>query len=262
MLPEILANKQQELASVDRVTAIDRMKEQVKPGPAKHSLARALKQAVTIALIAEIKRKSPSKGMLAEGIDPAAVAGEYMNAGASAVSVLTDRKYFAGSLEDLQAVRTSIDLPIVRKDFIIDDYQVYESRVAGADVILLIAAALDPSTLERLYHLAYDIGLEVLVEVHSEDELMNVLPFHPKIIGVNNRNLQTFQTDLTVAERLRERIPGGTICVAESGIHTREDMQRMEQAGFDAALIGEGIITAPDRIVRIKELLGGHAHAS
>jgi len=262
VLTEIIAHKRQELEAINRPAEIERLKDEVLSRPPVYSLAEALSRSADIALIAEIKRKSPSKGVLANGIDPAAVARTYQQAGASAVSVLTDEKYFAGTIADLQAVRSEIDLPILRKDFIIDVYQLYQARAVGADVVLLIAAALDPGMLERLYHKAYDLGLEVLVEVHDQDELEKIIPFRPRIVGVNNRNLNTFTTDLATAEQLRDSIPADSICVAESGIHSRDDMVRMERAGYNAVLIGEGIITAPDRGVRIKELLGTHAHAN
>lgn len=262
MLPEILVAKRRFLATVERAAAIARFEKVISRMPPVRSLRAALIHTSSLALIAEIKRRSPSKGALADIPDPAALAREYVAAGARAVSVLTDREHFGGSLNDLTAVRNELSVPVLRKDFIIDPYQVFEARAAGADVILLIAAALTDAELRSLYALAGDIGLEVLLEVHNESELRRVLPLAPAILGVNNRDLDTFATDLAVAERMRNQIPITTVCVAESGVHTREDMRRMEAAGYDGVLIGEGIVTAANRTARIHELLGVHAHAN
>ena len=262
MLPEILAHKRKELQGIDRPAAIAGYKETIRKMPPVHSLRLALIHANEIALIAEVKRKSPSKGQLAKITDAGELAGCYAAAGARAISVLTDQKYFDGSLEDLVSVRAAVELPILRKDFIVDPCQVYQARAAGADVVLLIAAALPAAELKMLYTLASDIGLEVLLEIHNETELEMIAPLNPAIVGVNSRNLATFVTDLSVAEQLRPLIPITTACVAESGIHSRDDMVRMKAAGFDGVLIGEGIVTATDRVARIRELLGVHAHTS
>lgn len=262
MLPEILAAKRQQLEKVDRAEGVAHFERVIHRLPPVRSLRAALIHTDSIALIAEIKRRSPSKGALADIPDPAALARTYVAAGAQAVSVLTDRTFFGGSLHDLTAVSNEVPVPVLRKEFIIDPYQVFEARAAGADAILLIAAALAAPDLQSLFTLAYDIGLEVLLEVHDEAEMEQVLPLEPPLVGVNNRNLETFVTDLKVAERLRQLIPVTTACVAESGVLTREDMIRMAAAGYDGVLIGEGIVTASDRIARIKELLGAHAHTN
>ncbi len=194
-------------------------------------------------MIAECKRRSPSKGVLAATYDPVAIARSYEAGGAVAISVLTEPTFFDGALEHLAAVRHAVSLPLLRKDFIVDDYQLFEARANGADAILLIVAALDQATLGRLQQRAWDLGLAALVEVHDEEELTRATDAGARIIGVNNRNLRTLSVDTEASYRLAMRMPKGVIAVSESGLQTRDDVDRLSAAGYQAFLIGERFMT-------------------
>jgi indole-3-glycerol phosphate synthase len=212
-----------------------------------------------VSVIAEIKRASPSKGDLAPRLDPASLAVAYAGAGADAISVLTEPTRFLGSLDDLAGARTSLRgarlaCPLLRKDFIVDDYQLLEARIWGADAALLIAAALDDASLAHLFERSLSLGLTPLIEVHDSGELMRVLPLHPPLIGINNRNLQDFSVSLDITHRLRPLIPPGCVVVSESGIHHPTHMRALAELGVDAALIGEALVTAPDPAARLREL--------
>jgi indole-3-glycerol phosphate synthase len=206
-------------------------------------------------VIAELKRASPSRGVLRTDFRPAEIARGYEAAGAAALSVLTEEDYFAGSLADLQQARAAVALPVLRKDFIIEDYQVYEAAAAGADAVLLIVAALGASELPRLIELSQSLKLAALVEVHTEEELQRALDAGARIVGVNNRNLKTLQVGLETSFRLREKIPATCLVVSESGIRTADDLKRLSAAGFDAVLIGERFMTEPDPASALAELL-------
>ena len=197
-------------------------------------------------VIAECKRRSPSKGVLTEHYDPARIAELYAQGGAVAISVLTEPTFFDGALDHLEAVRQRVKLPLLRKDFVVDDYQVLEARAAGADAVLLIVAALEQAQLERLQRSAWNAGLAVLVEVHDEIELARAIDSGARLIGVNNRNLRTLQVDVGSSARLAARIPPSAISVSESGLRTREDLDRLSAAGFRAFLIGERLMRDPD----------------
>lgn len=200
-----------------------------------------------VSLIAECKKASPSKGLLVRRYDAVALAKAYAKAGAAAVSILTDARHFQGSLAHLRDVREALPhMPLLRKDFIFHPYQVYESRAAGADAVLLIAAVLSDTELSSLLRLVQSLGMEAVVEVHTEAELARVLPAGPRIIGVNNRNLQTFAVDFGNTARLREKIPAGIVVVGESGLKMPEDVRRMAQAGVDAVLVGEALVKSKD----------------
>jgi indole-3-glycerol phosphate synthase len=208
-------------------------------------------------LIAEVKRASPSKGDLAPDLDPRRLARTYVDNGASAISVLTDTPFFKGSLDDLRAVKdeTVADgIPVLRKDFIVDPYQVYEARLWGADALLLITACLTDTQLEELQGLARELGLAALVEVHDEAELFRVEDLKPDLVGINNRDLHTFETDLATTHGLAPRVPFRTKVVSESGIHTRGDARLMRAAGADAVLVGEALITSNDTAALVREL--------
>ena len=213
-------------------------------------------------LIAEVKRASPSAGVIRENFDPAAIAREYAAAGADAVSVLTDRTYFRGSLEHLRAVREAVDLPVLRKDFIIDPLQVYESREAGADAILLIAAALPVGLLSDLMILSADLKMTALVEVHGADELLKIRSMigFPRggysVLGINNRDLSTFDVDVNTTVRLAEMAGEGVPIVSESGIRTRAEVEKLRSAGIKAVLIGETLMRADDVSAEVRRLLG------
>ncbi len=210
-----------------------------------------------VQIIAEVKRASPSKGLICQDFQPTQIAREYAAAGAAAVSVLTEKHFFQGDDAYLQGIREQVALPLLRKDFILDGYQVYQARVIGADAILLIAAALDDKQLDTLLELADSLGLHCLVEVHNELELQRVLNFDVKVIGINNRNLHTFEVSLQHTAALRPLIPDGIRLVSESGIHSRDDMIQLAEWGVDAVLVGESLMRAPSIAEKIQELRGG-----
>lgn len=199
-----------------------------------------------VRVIAECKRRSPSRGVLRTAYDPAAIARAYDSAGAAAISVLTEPTFFDGALDHLRAVRGAVDLPILRKDFIVDAYQLLEARAAGADAVLLIVAALDDDTLADLGGAARDLGLDVLVEVHDERELDRALAAGATVVGVNNRNLRSLAVDVNASFRLAARMPAGVLAVAESGLRTGEDVRRLREVGYRAFLIGERFMSAAD----------------
>jgi len=256
MLAEIIQQKRRELEAVDLESGLAAFRAQISGSGPTRSLKASLTDKGSVSLLAEIKRRSPSRGVLAENLDAGKTARLYERAGASAISVLTEKVFFSGSNDDLAAARQCSPLPVLRKDFLLEEYQVWESRAIGADAILLIAAILEPDELQNLHSLAREIGLEVLIEVHSEEDARKALRVDPDILGINNRNLETFGVDLEVTERLRPLIPHGIACVSESGIRNREDVMRMRALGVDAVLVGEEIVTSPDPFKRIHELLG------
>ena len=208
-----------------------------------------------VAVVAEIKRRSPSKGALAPDLDPSTTAKAYESGGAAALSVLTDAPYFGGSVADLQAARAVTEIPVLRKDFTIDEVQVYEARAIGADAILLIAAALpDDSVLADLHALASELGMGVLVEAHDAAEIERALEAGALVVGVNSRDLSTFAEDLGVAESLAALLPADVIAVAESAVRSAADAQRMAAAGFDAVLVGEALVRADDPAAMVRAL--------
>ena len=208
-----------------------------------HRLAERLKDDSEIHVIAEMKKASPSAGLLRENYCPAEIAREYEKHGATAISVLTEPRHFLGSNEHLRAVREAVKLPLLRKDFIVDPYQVYESAAYGADIVLLIAAVLCADKLRMLYDKSRECGLEVIVEVHTEEELGIALELEKAIIGVNSRNLKTLKTDLSVAMSLAGSIPRERLSIAESGIRNRADIEMLTEAGYNAFLVGEALMT-------------------
>ena len=209
-----------------------------------------------INVIAEVKRSSPSKGDLAPITDPAARAEKYQEAGAAAVSVLTEQRRFGGSLADLDAVRSRIEIPVLRKDFMVDEYQFLEARAHGADIVLLIVAALSKSQLKDFYDLATELGMASLVEVHTQSELESAMDISPRIVGVNSRNLKTLEVSASVFEELIPAIPSSVIRVAESGISTHADVAQAQKAGATAILVGESLVKSGDPISAMRELLG------
>ncbi len=209
-----------------------------------------------MSVIAEVKRASPSKGALARIEDPAALAQQYEIAGASVISVLTERRRFGGSLADLDAVRSRVNIPILRKDFMIDEYQFYEARAHGADVVLLIVAALSQSQLNDFHQLAEGLGMRALVEVHTHDELERALEISPQIVGINSRNLKTLEVDSKSFAELIPKIPTNLVRVAESGISTRADVEFAQNQGATAILVGEALVRAGDPAAAMRELLG------
>lgn len=210
-----------------------------------------------LAVISEIKRRSPSKGDLHSELDPADMARRYEDGGAACLSVLTDTPHFGGSVSDLQVARESCALPVLRKDFTVSELDIIDARLMGADCVLLIAAALDRAELVDFHRLAVDIGLDVLVEIHDEAELELALAADATLIGVNQRDLVTFQVDHERAERMAGVIPNSAVKVAESGVRDGADARRLEAAGYDAVLVGETLVTSPDPTAAIAELVGG-----
>jgi len=220
-----------------------------------YRLQKSLSSADEINIIAEIKRASPSLGTINESIDVADMANRYKDGGACAISVLTEEDFFKGSLDDLRKVRTTVDLPILQKDFIVDEFQIYEAANAGADAVLLIAAMLDNKALENLYYLAdRELHLDALIEVHTLEELQRVEKIEAKIIGVNNRDLQTFEVSLKVSRELIKHSPPGALMIAESGLKTSEELTDLKNLGFDGFLIGETLMKTGDPVAALKEL--------
>ena len=215
----------------------------------------ALAASDQLAIIAEIKRRSPSKGDLDARLDPAALARDYQRGGAACISVLTDGQHFGGSIADLQAARQACDLPVLRKDFTVSERDVLDARLMGADCLLLIAAALDDAELADFHSLAVEVGLDVLVEVHDEAELARALAVDSKLIGVNQRDLVTFQVDQDRARRMAALIPAGVVSVAESGVRGVADAATLRAAGYDAVLVGESLVTAADPAAAVRGLM-------
>jgi indole-3-glycerol phosphate synthase len=254
ILDEILDWKRDEVTALRAAVPLVAVRRAATDAPPPRDMVAALHRP-GVSLIAEIKRASPSKGLIRPDLDPAALGRTYEAHGAAAISVLTDERYFQGSLADLRAVRAAVSLPVLRKEFVIDPYQVYEARAAGADAVLLIAAALDDAPLRALYELVRALGMAALVEVHDEGELTRALAIGPRIVGVNNRDLHTFQVDLGTTARLRARVPDDVVLVAESGVHTPGDVARLSEIGADAMLVGESLVRAADTGAKIRELL-------
>jgi indole-3-glycerol phosphate synthase len=231
------------------------VKRMAQTAPAAPSFEQALRNNRAVRIIAEVKKASPSKGVLNAAIDVEGLARTYTDAGASAISVVTEEDFFQGDLGWVAAIRKSSSLPVLRKDFVFDPVQVYETRAAGASAILLIVAMLKPAELRELLTLAGETHLDALVEVHDEEELSEALEAGAQIIGVNNRNLKTFDVDLQTSVRLAEQIPDDRLFVIESGIHGRQDIERLLAAGADAFLIGEHFVTSKDPAAAIRGLL-------
>ncbi len=246
ILDLILAHKLTEIG--DNLAEVARRARDAEPA---RPFAAALKRE-TVALIAEVKHASPSKGVLIEDFDPVALGKIYAENGAAAISVLTDQRFFMGSLDDLAQVRRAVEVPVLRKDFMLDCYQVYEARAAGADAVLLITAALEDSQLADLHALAEELGMAALVEVHNQPELDRALSIHATLIGVNNRDLKTFHEDLGTTARIVARVPPGVTLVAESAIRSEADVRKMGALGADAVLVGEGLVKAGDIAAQVK----------
>lgn len=253
ILDEILAHKKQEVAACRARISLAAMRTRAEAMPAPRDFARALQHA-HVALIAEIKRASPSRGILQAETDVAQTVRTYAHNGASAISVLTDAKYFRGDSDDLSLARASADVPVLRKDFIVDEYQIFESRALCADAILLIVRALDDEQLRDYLALAYALHLNALVEIHDEAELERALAVDTRIVGINNRNLADFTIDLATTERLAPKIPPSKSIVAESAIFTRADVERAARAGADAVLVGEALMRAANVPAQVREL--------
>ena len=255
ILDDILAHTREAVAAARRAVAPAALRDLPHWHEPRRGFRAALAGAATTAVIAEIKRASPSRGMIRTAFDPAAHARSYAQAGATAISVLTEPRWFQGALAHLAAARDAVRLPLLRKDFLVDAYQVEEARAWGADAILVIVAAVDPALGAELLAAARAHGLDVLVEVHDRRELDAALGLGATLVGVNNRDLRTFETSLETTEQLAGLIPEGVILVAESGIHCPADVRRMRNAGARAVLVGEAFMAAPDPGAALRELL-------
>ena len=254
-LDSIITTKQEEVAVRKQTVPLEQVRETAQQAPTTRDFRKALR-AEGISLIAEIKRHSPSKGMLMEHIDPAELAGLYEAAGARAVSVLTDKEYFKGALQDLTEARRNTAIPCLRKDFIIDDYQIFEARAAHADAFLLIVRILSDEQLKDYLAVGRSLGMPALVETHSAAEIERAIAAGAHIIGINNRDLDTFQVDIQTTLDLKKLVPGGHVLVSESGIHTRDHVRMLEDGGVDAILVGEALVTSNNIRAAVLELLG------
>ncbi|QBQ53215.1 indole-3-glycerol phosphate synthase TrpC [Nitrosococcus wardiae] len=257
ILQKILRRKAEEITARAQQLSIRELSQQVEGAPPVRGFVNAITQKVNaqqFAVIAEIKKASPSKGLLRETFDPAAIARSYEEGGATCLSVLTDLSFFQGSEADLRLARDACELPVLRKDFIIDPYQVYEARVTGADCILLIAAALGDALMLELSQLAEHLNMDTLVEVHNAEELERALALNTLLIGINNRNLKNFETKLETTLGLLAQIPSNRLVVTESGIHSAADVMRMKEAGVYAFLVGETFMKAEEPGEKLAEL--------
>lgn len=245
MLDEIMAHHREQLPRTMQEVPFEDLRAMAMVAPRPRDFEAAVR-APGVSLIAECKKASPSKGLLVRNYDPVRLARLYEKAGARAISVLTDARHFQGALAHLRDAREAVRVPVLRKDFIFHPYQVYEARVAGADAVLLIAAVLSDTELRDLSALARRLGMAVLFEVHDEAELARVMPLRPSLVGVNNRNLQTFEVDFDNTARLRASIPPEVAVVGESGLKTPDDVRAMKAAGVDAVLVGESLVRSKD----------------
>lgn len=256
ILDEIVASKRQEIVRAKAILSAERLREQLQDAPPVRDFFAPLAAGGSIKLIAEVKKASPSKGVIRKDFDPVRIALAYEVSGASCLSVLTDEPFFQGSLDYLRQIRAAVKLPLLRKDFILDSYQLLEARAAGADAVLLIAECLDDCNLRKLHNETLELGMTPLVEFYDPENLPRVLAAGAQLIGVNNRDLRTFVTDLGHTIRLREKVPLDAVLVGESGIHTRQDVLRLQEAGVEAMLVGESLMAQDNIAAAVRILLG------
>lgn len=256
ILDKIVATKRQEIAAAKSRTPANELEAQLADAPPVRDFYAAIQQSASVALIAEVKKASPSAGLIREDFDPVAIAQTYERHGAACISVLTDEQYFQGHLDFLRAARAAVAIPVLRKDFILDRYQLLEARAAGADAVLLIAECLKPQVLDDLHAAAAELGLTALVELYEPDNLSAVLAAGARLIGVNNRNLHTFEVDLNHTIDVRKQVPSDKLLVGESGIKTHADVQLLANAGVDAILVGESLMRQDDIGAAVDTLLG------
>ncbi|HEV3137459.1 MAG TPA: indole-3-glycerol phosphate synthase TrpC [Pirellulales bacterium] len=256
VLDKIVATKRGEIAAAKQARPERVLRELAAAGPPARDFFGPLAAPGPIRLIAEIKKASPSAGLIRADFQPVEIGLTYEQHGAACLSVLTDSTYFQGSLDDLRQVRAAVGLPVLRKDFILDSYQLYEARAAGADAVLLIAECLDDCHLRKLHNEAVALGMTPLVELYEPENLKRVFDAGATLIGINNRDLHSFETDLEHTLRLRDRIPGECVLVSESGIRTRGDVERLAAVGVDAILVGETLMASPDIGAAVDRLLG------
>lgn len=256
VLQTIVAHKRQEIAATKDRRPASELQKFLRDAPPIRGFIDSLKRSTGIGLIAEVKKASPSAGLIRADFDPVAIARTYEKHGANCLSVLTDEKFFQGHLDYLIAVRQSVSIPVMRKEFILDTYQVLEARVAGADCILLIAECLDDCRMRELYFYASELGMDVLIEIYDPENLERVLNLDPPMIGINNRNLREMRTDLAHTLDLAKKIPSGTLLVSESGIKTHADVRQLQNGGAGAILVGESLMRSPDIGTALDSLMG------
>ncbi len=256
ILDKIYSHKLKEVEETKKLVSIESLRERCKGSPQTRKFSKAIKKDNGIKFIAEVKKASPSAGIIREDFNYVNIAIEYEAGGASAISVLTDKEFFMGDIKYLSEIKEAVNVPVLRKDFVIDPYQIYEARAAGADSILLIARILTKKQIDTFLALVHELEMECLVEVHDKNELEKVMETETVIIGINNRNLDTFETNLKTTFQLHPLIQGEKIIVSESGIKTREDILKLEEAGIDAILIGETLMRSKDIFLKTKELFG------
>jgi indole-3-glycerol phosphate synthase len=262
LLATIVAGTQRITASRRAIEPLDALERRASARAPRGDLFESrLRRPDGVNVIAECKRRSPSRGVLAPEYDPVRIARAYAGGGAAAISVLTEPTFFDGALAHLQAVRAAVDVPLLRKDFVVDEYQLFEARASGADAVLLIVAALEQAALESLQARAWQLGLAALVEVHDREELSRAVGSGARVIGVNNRNLRTLKVDVKASDDLAARMPKGIVAVSESGLQSRADLERLAAAGYGAFLIGERFMTDPDPAAAIRLLIGTPAAA-
>ncbi|MFH1189975.1 MAG: indole-3-glycerol phosphate synthase TrpC [Candidatus Omnitrophota bacterium] len=255
MISRIIEEKRRVVEEAKRLKPREELEKEMASAPVNSLFKRNISRPHHVNLIAEMKKASPSKGVIRGDFNPVKIATTYQAQGASAISVLTDERFFEGKLEHVRMVKESVPLPVLRKDFIIDEYQIYESAACGADAILLIADLLSDSEMTGFYQLASSLGLDVLLEVHNEEDLEKAIATGGDIIGVNNRDLHTFKVDLAVTQKLARLIPAHKIKVSESGIKSYEDVMFLKSLGINAVLIGEAFMEAPDIAAKIREIM-------
>ena len=256
ILDKIVATKRIEIAAAKELVAEGELREQLQSAPPVRGFFDAIANGNGIQLIAEVKKASPSKGIIRSDFEPVSIAQTYETSGATCISVLTDKEYFQGDLEYLRDIRKQVDRPLLRKDFILDSFQLLEARVAGADAVLLIAECLDDCNLRKLHNEAIDLGMPPLVEFYEPENLSRVVEAGATLIGINNRNLKTFETDLNHTIRLRDKIPPECLVVGESGIHSNDDVRRLEEAGVNAILVGERLMASDNIGQAVQDLMG------
>ena len=257
ILEDIIRHKRKELKALKTSRPLEGLKKELSRSKiSRGPFLKALRKKNGMAVIAEIKRRSPSKGALCWNFEPVRIARSCQKGGAAALSVLTDRKFFGGSPEILTRVKKSVRIPVLRKDFIVDEYQLFESKKMGADAVLFIVRCLSLDELKNFYALAQKIGLEVLFEVHDEVDLKKISPLKPRLVGVNNRDLSSFKVDLNTTRRLARRVPGGALLVSESGIFEAKQLSQLKKWGVKAALVGESLMKEKDPGLALERLLG------
>ncbi|MCH9653816.1 MAG: indole-3-glycerol phosphate synthase TrpC [Planctomycetes bacterium] len=255
ILEEIITLKRTEVCKAKEARPFEVLAEQLHAAPPVRDFVNSLSTHGPVGMIAEVKKASPSAGLIREDFQPVEIAQIYETSGAACISVLTDEHYFQGHLNYLKEVRNAVAIPVLRKDFIIDRYQILEARITGADCVLLIAECLDECELEQLYAYALELGMSALVEIYEPKNLKRVLKLSPPMLGINNRNLKTFVTTLDHSIQLSAKIPADCLLISESGIRNRQDVLRLQSAGVRGILVGETLMRAPDISEKVKELL-------